>query len=311
MAVNAADSSLVLPLGPDAGATGVDRTPASTRGGRSLLLGLIGAGIQASRSPALHEAEAAEQGLRCIYKLIDLAALHLTADDLDELLLAAERLGFAGLNITYPCKQAVLSKLDRLSPEADAIGAVNTVVFGDGRRIGHNTDCHGFAENFRRGMGDAPRRMVAQLGAGGAGAAVAVAALSLGAGALMIVDTDGARSAALAETLNRRFGPGRAMASDDLERVLTLADGIINTTPIGMPSHPGSPVPERLLRPSHWVADIVYVPLETELLRSARRLGCRTLAGGGMAVFQAAAAFELFTGLAPDTERMLRHFARL
>lgn len=276
-----------------------------------LLLGLIGAGIQASRAPALHEHEAAEQGLRCIYKLIDLEVLKLGVDALSELLTAAERMGFAGLNITHPCKQAVIELLHDLSPDARALGAVNTVLLRDGRRIGHNTDWYGFAENFRRGLPDASLRHVVQFGAGGAGSAVAHAALTLGAGQLTIIDIDAGKARAVADSLCGRFGDGRAMTGTDAAAALANADGLINTTPIGMANYPGLPVPQELLRPELWVAEIVYFPLETELLRVARARGCRTLDGGGMAVLQAVEAFRLFTGITPDAARMLRHFAAM
>ena len=136
-----------------------------------ILAGLIGAGIQASRTPALHEQEGDAQGLRYLYRLIDLEPLHLDINALPDLLDAAELMHFTGLNITYPCKQAILPLLDDLSDEARGIGAVNTVVFKDGKRIGHNTDCLGFAEGFRRNLNDVPRQRVVQMGAGGAGAA--------------------------------------------------------------------------------------------------------------------------------------------
>jgi shikimate dehydrogenase len=276
-----------------------------------LLLGLIGAGIQASRAPALHEHEAAEQGLRCIYKLIDLEVLRLGVDALPELLTAAERMGFAGLNITHPCKQAVIGLLHDLSPDARALGAVNTVLLREGRRIGHNTDWYGFAENFRRGLPDVSLRHVVQFGAGGAGSAVAHAALTLGAGQLTIIDIDAGKARAVADSLCGRFGDGRAITGTDAAAALANADGMINTTPIGMVNYPGLPVPQELLRPELWVAEIVYFPLETELLRVARARGCRTLDGGGMAVLQAVEAFRLFTGITPDAARMLRHFAAM
>ena len=277
----------------------------------SILLGLIGSGIQASRSPALHEREAAEQGLRCIYRIIDLETLGMGVEAVADLVAYAQRLGFDGLNVTHPGKQAVLSALDELSPEAEAVGAVNTVVFRGGRRIGHNTDAFGFAENFRRGMTRPALRRVVQVGAGGAGAAVGEALMGLGVGELVIVDLDASRAEALAARLASRHGVGRARASRDLEAALAGADGVVNTSPVGMVRYPGTPVPARLLRRELWVADIVYVPLETELLRTAREIGCRTLGGGGMAVFQAVAAFRLFTGIEPDAERMQRHFAGL
>ncbi len=269
----------------------------------AILCGLIGAGIQGSRSPALHEREAEAQGLHCVYRLIDIDRLRVGVDALPELLRSALREGFAGVNVTHPCKQAILPLLDELSEDARALGAVNTVVFRNGTMSGHNTDWSGFAESFRRGLPDAKRDRVVQLGAGGAGAAIAYAALGLGVRSLSIFDIDSARAAALAAKLGER-----AEAGKDLEAAMAIADGLIHCTPTGMEERPGMALPAALLRKEFWVAEVVYVPLETELLREARKKGCRTLDGGGMAVFQAAGAFRLFTGIEPDTERMLRHF---
>lgn len=259
----------------------------------------------------MHEIEGHAQGLRTIYKLIDLEPLGLNADALPELLTAAERMGFTGLNITHPCKQAVLPLLHEISPDAQALGAVNTVVLRGGKRIGHNTDWFGFAENFRRGLPDVVLRHVVQLGAGGAGSAVARAALTLGVQRLTIFDVEADRASALAARLAAQFDPTRVGAGTDLATDLAAADGVINTTPVGMATHPGLPLPANLLRPSLWVAEIVYFPLETALLRAAKTLGCRTLDGGGMAVFQAVRAFELFTGITPDVERMRHCFATM
>jgi quinate/shikimate dehydrogenase (NAD+) len=274
----------------------------------SVLVGLVGAGIQASRTPRLHEREGARQGLRYVYKLIDLEALGLDADALPGILTAAQRFGFAGLNITHPCKQAVIPLLDDLSPDAAALGAVNTVVLKDGRRVGHNTDWWGFAESFRRELADVRRERVVQFGAGGAGAAVAHALLTLGAGEVILIDTDQRRAQTLTAALRERFGDRRASCGSSAEVAVATADGIVNTTPLGMAKYPGMALPAELLRPDLWVADIVYFPLETELLRQARSRGCRTMSGGGMAVSQAVGAFRLFTGRNPDAARMLRHF---
>jgi len=274
----------------------------------SFLCGLIGAGIQASRTPAMHEREGDEQGMRYLYRLIDLEKLGVGAGALPELLTAAERMGFAGLNITYPCKQAVIPLLHELSEDARALSAVNTVVLRNGKRTGHNTDCSGFAEGFRRGLKGVKLDRVVQLGAGGAGAAVAHAALMLGAKQLTLFDRESERAAELAANLASHFGQGRAVASTDLPAAMAAADGLIHATPTGMAKFPGLPLPAELLQSRHWVAEIVYFPLETELLRVARSKGCRTLDGGGMAVFQAVGAFRLFTGVEPDAERMLRHF---
>ncbi|HEX7811040.1 MAG TPA: shikimate dehydrogenase [Burkholderiales bacterium] len=277
----------------------------------SFLVGLIGAGIQASRTPAMHEREGAEQGLRYTYRLIDLEKLGAGVEALPDLIADAERQGFAGLNITHPCKQAVIPLLTELSDDARSLGAVNTVVLRDGRRIGHNTDWWGFAESFRRGMMGARLDRAVQLGAGGAGAAVAHAALTLGVGHVTIFDIEQHRAGQTAANLASRFGRGRVEAGTDLPAAIDRTDGLIHATPTGMVKYPGLPLPAALLRPQLWVAEIVYFPLETELLRVARELGCRTLDGGGMAVFQAVEAFRLFTGIAPDAERMRLHFASM
>ena len=279
--------------------------------GPSFLLGLIGAGIQASRTPGMHELEGDALGLRILYRTIDLERLGLGPEALPELLRAAERMGFCGLNVTHPCKQAVLAHLDELAPDAAALGAVNTVVLREGRRIGHNTDAWGFREALRRGLPGASLERVVQLGAGGAGAAVAHALSSLGVGELLLYDVDRRRAEALAERLAAQGAAGRIVVAPDLARALAVASGLVNATPVGMAAYPGLPLPAELLRPELWVADIVYFPLETELLRTARAIGCRTLDGSGMAVFQAVRAFELFTGRTPDPERMRRHFERL
>ncbi|AIN58038.1 shikimate dehydrogenase [Pseudomonas soli] len=277
---------------------------------QGILAGLIGRGIQASRTPALHEHEGDAQALRYLYRLIDADQLGLDDSALPALLDAAQRTGFSGLNITYPFKQAILPLLDELSDEARGIGAVNTVVLRDGRRVGHNTDCLGFAEGLRRGLPGVARRRVVQLGAGGAGAAVAHALLAEGVEQLHVFEVDPARAQALVDNLTQRFGAGRAMLGSDLGETLARADGLVNTTPVGMAKLPGTPLPPALLHARLWVAEIIYFPLETELLRQARALGCRTLDGGTMAVFQAVKAFELFSGRPADAARMQAHFAR-
>ncbi|QXH33385.1 shikimate dehydrogenase [Pseudomonas muyukensis] len=278
---------------------------------QGILAGLIGRGIQASRTPALHEHEGDAQALRYLYRLIDVDQLGLPDSALAQLLEAAQRTGFTGLNITFPFKQAILALLDELSDEARGIGAVNTVVLRDGKRIGHNTDCLGFAEGFRRGLPDVARRQVVQLGAGGAGAAVAHALLGEGVERLLVFEVDLARGQGLVDNLCQRFGSGRAMLGSDLAGALAEADGLVNTTPVGMAKLPGTPLPPALLHAGLWVAEIIYFPLQTELLRHARALGCRTLDGGSMAVFQAVKAFELFSGRAADAGRMQAHFACL
>lgn len=284
---------------------------AINRPARSVLIGLIGAGIGGSLSPAMHEEEARRQGLAYVYRRIDLDTLGVDASALPDLLTAAERMGFDGLNITYPCKQAVIPLLDELSDDARALGAVNTVLFKDGRRIGCNTDWSGFTRSFQRGLPGASLARVVQLGAGGAGAAVAHAVLSLGAAQLTLFDVDEARAASLASELQQRFPAAMVVAGGSLPDAMQHATGLVHATPTGMAKLPGLPLPAELLHSELWVADIVYFPIRTALIEAAEKIGCRTLSGGGMAVYQAVDAFRLFTGVEPDADRMFAHLQAL
>ena len=287
----------------------------------SYLVGLIGEGVTPSLSPPMHEQEADRLGLRYLYRPVDLSALapdrgNRGADPgarLQELLLRGRDLGFNAFNITHPCKQLVLQYLDEVSDDARSLGAVNTVLIRDGKFIGHNTDFSGFAAALAAGLPGAVLDRVVQLGVGGAGAAVAYALLKAGTAHLTLIDLDYARAGERAAALGRLF-PGRtvtAAESAGLAGALGAADGLVHATPVGMHSHPGLPLDLNLIAPRQWVADVVYRPLETELVRGARAKGCAVLDGGHMAVGQAVDAFELITGIRPDADRMRAHFLNL
>ncbi len=276
---------------------------------RSVLVGLVGKGIQLSRSPAMHEAEGRRLGIDYVYRLLDTEQMGPNPPPLAEIVNTAAQQGYSGLNVTHPYKQEILQHLDRLSDNAEAIGSVNTVVLRNGEKVGHNTDLWGFREAFEQELGDVKRDTVLLLGAGGAGAAVAHALLECGVGQLSISDPDSARVRALLVRLAARFGGDRAVLAEDPVKAATEADGIVNATPIGMAGKPGTPIATDFLKPSTWVADVVYFPIETEFLRAARQKGCRTMSGEGMAVYQAVRAFEHFAGVAPDTQTMRAAFA--
>ncbi len=277
-------------------------------GGSTVLLGLIGRGIQLSRSPAMHESQGQALGLRVVYRLFDTALMGSEPGMLGRLVDAAAVCGFAGLNITIPWKKEVIASLDELTPHARRIGAVNTVVFRDGRKSGHNTDVTGFADGFAAQLGDVDRHAALLIGAGGAGCAIGHALLDAGVGRLAVHDIDGAGAAALVAELNGHHGQGRALVAQDLAATIARVDGVVNASPVGMASHPGSPVNAAWLSSQHWVADAIYVPLETELIRAARAAGCRTMDGSAMAVHQAMHAFELFTGRAASLAHMQSTF---
>lgn len=274
--------------------------------GKSVLTGLIGCEIAASRSPQIHEREADAQGIRLVYSLFDLAEY---PQRLGEVLDAAALLGFAGLNITHPFKQDVLPLLAELSDDARRIGAVNTVVRRDSGWTGYNTDAIGFGDGLQQALPDGDMSHIVQFGAGGAGSATADALLAMGTERLVLVEQDIARAEALAERLRASF-PHAAVETVGSIDGLGDASGIVNASPVGMYGHEGTPFDTGLLMPHQWVADIVYFPRETQLLQAARAAGCRTVDGSRMVVLQAARAFELFTGLGANRARMLKEFER-
>lgn len=279
-------------------------------GSQGIHIGLLGRGIGASLTPIMHEAEGQRLGLAYRYDLIDFDALGLDDADLGQMLEAVRVAGFRGVNVTFPFKQAIIPLLDVLSASAAAVGAVNTVVFEGGRRRGHNTDCSGFAESMRFGLGAVSMRKVVQIGAGGAGGAVAQALAELGAETLAIVDIDRGRAEQLAAKVSAANAiPVNAYGPEDLRALAGGASGFVNASPVGMDKLPGLPLEPDLLASHHWVADIIYFPRETELIHQARLRGCKVLSGGGMAVFQAVRAFELFSGVRPESAEMARTFA--
>src|SRR4051812_37806056 len=276
-----------------------------------LLLGLIGSGIQRSLAPALQEEEARQHGLRLHYQLIDLAPAGVGNEALPGLISAVRIMRFDGLNITYPCKQAVIPLLDSLSDEARAMGAVNLIVRQHNRLIGYNTDGPGWAWGFERALPGVDLSRVLLLGAGGAGAAVGYAALGLGVRELAIFDVDPSRSAALASNFQSLFPDRKTFQVKDIKAGIQKATGLIHATPTGMAASPGMPFDASLLHRDLWLSEVVYVPLETELLKAAKRAGCRVMDGGHMNVGQAIRGFGLFTGLEADPARMDAHFRRL
>ena len=277
----------------------------------SYLLGLVGQGISASLTPAMQEREGRECGLHLSYRTIDADLVRFGVGNLPEVLVWARRLGFDGLNITHPFKQAVVPLLDELSDDAADLGAVNTVVFRDGRMLGRNTDWSGYGRAVRQVLPDHVQDPVVLVGAGGAGVAVGYGLLRQGAARVEVLDADQGSAAACVARLAARFGEDRVVVARDLEAALAGAQGVVNATPVGMHGHPGTSIPLALLRSDLWVSDVVYFPLETALVAAARARGCRVLPGGGMAVQQAVGAFEYFTGLPADSARMEAHFKEL
>jgi shikimate dehydrogenase len=273
---------------------------------KSFLTGLIGAPIAHSAAPAMHEQAACDLGVRCHYHLIEVAGAD--REKLRALLDGIRHLGFAGVNVTYPYKEAVVCLLDDLSPDAAAMGAVNTVVVRDGRLIGHNTDTTGFARAAAGLVAASPPGGVALIGAGGVGKAIAFALAGLDVADLRIFDVDRARAEKLAELVTSRVA---TRIADSVGNAVRGAVGLVNATPVGMLPNRETAVPQTLLHGGLWVADAVYFPLWTPLLTAAKATGARIMTGRDLAIYQAADAFELFTGLAPSAAVMGRAFDRV
>jgi shikimate dehydrogenase len=266
---------------------------------RRFLTGLVGAPIAHSASPAMHERAAEALGVHCHYQLIEVAGAD--REELRRLLDGVRRLGFAGVNVTFPYKEAVVSLLDELSPGAQAIGAVNTVVVRDGRLIGHNTDTTGFARAITGLVRDPAQSVVAVIGAGGVGRAITFALAGIGVAEIRIFDTDRAKAAQLAGQIGKR---GKTTVAGSVEDAMRGATGVVNGSPVGMLPNRGTPVPDALLHRDLWVADAVYTPLWTPLLNAAKAEGAEVMTGRDLAIYQAADAFELFTGLKPSAAEM-------
>ncbi len=273
---------------------------------RRFLTGLIGAPIAHSASPAMHEEAADALGVRCHYQLIEVAGADRAG--LRAMLDGVRRLGFAGVNVTFPYKEAVVELLDELAPGAAAMQAVNTVVVRDQELVGYNTDTTGFARAAADLVADSGHGSVAVIGAGGVGKAIAFALASLNVSEVRIFDTERAKAEKLASLLGAHKG---IVVADSVEAALRSAVGLVNGTPVGMLPSRGMPVPETLLRPELWVADAVYSPLHTPLLLAAKAKGARIMTGRELAICQAADAFELFTGLAPSAAVMGNAFDRV
>jgi len=247
----------------------------------------------------MHEQAARALGIRYHYHLIEVAGAG--RDELRALLDSVRRLGFAGVNVTFPYKEAVVDLLDELSPVVAAMGAINTVVVRNHRLVGHNTDTTGFARAVSDLVEDAGQGAVALIGAGGVGKAIAFALAKLGVAEVRIFDTDRTRADRLALVLRAH---GKAVAVTNVEDAVRDAVGVVNATSVGMLPSQATPVPDTLLHDGLWVADAVYYPLLTPLLTAAKAKGARIITGRALAIYQAADAFELFTGLSPSTIEM-------
>jgi shikimate dehydrogenase len=268
------------------------------------LVGLIGAKIGRSVSPAMHEAAGRALGIDLRYHLIDTDLLGHGTAELPRLIEAVRLLGFAGVNITHPYKEAVIAHLDAVEGPAAAVGSVNTVVVRDGRLIGDNTDYTGFVSAWRQTFGAMRPGRAALIGAGGVGRAMAHGLAALGAEEVRVTDLDADRADGLAAGLRAAHPAVQVVIARDAAAAMRGADGAVNATPVGMHAYPGNPVPAAALEGLRWATDAVYTPLETEFIAAARRLRLAVMTGQELAIGQAVDAFALFVGRPAPVEAM-------
>jgi shikimate dehydrogenase len=266
------------------------------------LAGILGWPVQQSLSPVLHGFWLKEHGLRGAY-----VPLPVRPEDFAEVVAALPRMGFAGVNVTIPHKESAFALAAELDDDARDTGAANVLVFEGARVRGMNTDVHGFQANIEEalGSGAAARGPALVLGAGGAARAVLLALARAGAPEIRLVNRTRARAEALAAEF-RGKAPVTVMDWGDWRRGLAGAALLVNTTSLGMTGKPPLDLPLDGLPPAAVVVDIVYNPLDTDLLRRARAAGHPTVDGLGMLMHQAVPAFAAWFGVTPRVTPALR-----
>lgn len=253
--------------------------------GATTVAAVIGDPVAHSRSPMIHNAAFAACGLDWVFVALPTPAGHAPAA-----LAAMEHLGLGGLSVTMPHKEAVAVAVDHLHPLAATLGAVNCVVRDQRGLVGHNTDASGFVASLAHDGHSLAGANVVVLGAGGAARAVAAGALDADAARVTVVARTPSRAEPVVALDPARCGHG---GPDDV----ATADVVVNATPVGMAASPGLPPGADALRAGQVVVDLVYNPVETELLATARDRDAIAVNGLGMLVHQAAHAFTLWTGV--------------
>ncbi len=265
------------------------------------LAGVIGSPVAHSKSPRLHSHWLKVHGLQGHYIPMDIAS-----EDLETALRTLPKLGFVGVNVTIPHKEAVMKIADIITDRAALIGAANTLIFRkDGKIHADNTDGYGFIENLRQNTQDWDPKAgpAAVLGAGGAARAVIASLLDVGVPEILISNRTRARAEALAQEFGARLTVVEWVQAGNM---LEDASTIVNTTSLGMVGKPELRVPLDGLRAGQVVNDLVYAPLQTRLLREAQEMGCTVVDGLGMLLHQAVPAFERWFGVRPEVDAATR-----
>jgi shikimate dehydrogenase len=266
-----------------------------------LLLGLIGDNIARSKAPLLHRLAGDLCGLEVRYVRLIPSDMD---KEFDEVFAYCVEKDYRGINITYPYKEQVVEKVRIEDPLVRALGAVNTVVFGEGEPKGYNTDYSGFIAAYRKVMGDAAPGPVCMIGAGGVGKAVAFGLVALGLKEIRLVERELAKAEALAEAL-RAAAPGLAVTvTGDAAEGARGAAGLINCTPVGMVGYDGTPLDRAHMAGAKWAFDAVYTPVDTQFLKDAGAEGLTLISGYELFFFQGVDAWKFFAGRPVDQDAL-------
>jgi shikimate dehydrogenase len=269
----------------------------------SIRLGLIGDNIALSQAPRLHEVAGQLTAQTVTYDRLVPREL---GETFDEVFDHCARRGYRGVNITYPYKERVVSRVEIKDELVRAIGAVNTVVFESGRALGFNTDHSGFGAAYRGARGAVPPGSTCLVGAGGVGRAIAFGLAALGASDVRIADQDLVKAEALEAALHAVW-PGLKTKVSTGANAAVLAhgvEGVVNGTPVGMVGHAGTPLPRAAMAGARWAFDAVYTPIDTVFLRDAAAEGLKVITGYELFIGQGVDAWKIFTGTAIDSRRL-------
>ncbi len=281
--------------------------------GTTTLLCLFGSPVGHSGSPAMYNFSFRHDGIDCAYLCFDVKE-----EEMEDSVKAARLFHMRGFNLTMPCKTITAKLVDELSPAARIVGAVNTVVNEGGRLIGYMTDGAGFVRNLRENGVDVKGKNLVVAGAGGAATAIQVECALSGAAGISVFNRQSPsfeRALSTAEKLKAE-APACAVKVMDLEdkeafqAEIAAADILVNATSVGMkPGEDGTIVEDTgVFRPDLVVADIVYNPRKTRLMREAKAFGCEKVIGGeGMLLWQGAVNYKLFTGLDMPVDEYRRY----
>lgn len=271
-----------------------------------LKLGLIGDNIAQSKAPLLHRLAGAQHGMHVTYDRLVPAEI---GADFDAVFEGCPGQGYRGLNITYPYKERAAAKVGIDDPLVRAMGAVNTILFEDGRAKGYNTDYTGFVEAYRSVRGERTPGVACLIGTGGVGRAMAFGLVALGASEIRLVDKDRGKAEALLADLATLDHAVDVRVFEGVSDAADGATGLLNGTPVGMVGYEGTPLPRAMMAGAEWAFDAIYTPLDTQFLRDAEAEGLRVISGYELFIYQGIDAWALFSGRTLDEDRLRAELA--